>query len=405
MSKKSIKDVELKGKKVLMRVDFNVPIDKETGEVADDTRIRAALPTIKYVIEHEGRAILMSHLGRPKGERKPGFSLRPVAKRLEKLIGRHVTFVEDCIGEAPMKVINAMNDGEIVLLENVRFHAGEKKNDPEFAKELAKLGDLHINDAFGTAHRAHASNVGVAEHLESVAGFLMQKEIDMLGKAVSNPDHPYVVILGGAKVSDKIGVIENLMNKADKILIGGAMMFTFLKSQGKKVGVSLVEDDKLDLAKTLLSKAKENNVKLILPVDTIIAQEIKSGVESKVVSINEGVPESWKGLDIGPKTVELFKKELNEAKTVVWNGPMGVFEIDDFAKGTEKIAKALAAMKADTIIGGGDSAAAIAKFGLEDDVTHVSTGGGASLSMLEGSELPGIESIAQKSSSKKNIKD
>ncbi|MFO7881645.1 MAG: phosphoglycerate kinase [Kosmotogaceae bacterium] len=403
MSKKTIKDVDLKGKKILMRVDFNVPIDKETGEVTDDTRIKAALPTIKYVIEQGGKAILVSHLGRPKGERKPDFSLKPVAKRLERLIGKHITFVEDCIGEAPMKVINAMNDGEIVLLENVRFYAGEKKNDPLFAKELAKLGNIHVNDAFGTAHRAHASNVGVAEHLESVAGFLMQKEIDMLGKAVSNPDHPYVVILGGAKVSDKIGVIENLLDKANKILIGGAMMFTFLKSLGKKVGDSLVEDDKLELAKSLLKKAKENNVKLILPVDTVIAQEMKSGVESKVVSIEDGIPEAWKGLDIGPKTVELFRKELEGAKTVVWNGPMGVFEVDDFAKGTEQIAKTLASMEADTIIGGGDSAAAIAKFGLENEVTHVSTGGGASLAMLEGTELPGIKSIAEKLSSKKNL--
>jgi 3-phosphoglycerate kinase len=403
MSKKNIRDVNLKGKRVLMRVDFNVPIDKESGEVADDTRIKAALPTIKYVIENEGKAILMSHLGRPKGERKSDFSLKPVAKRLEKLIGKHVTFVEDCIGDAPKKVINAMNNGEIVLLENVRFYPGEKKNDPSFASELAKLGDIHVNDAFGTAHRAHASNVGVADHLESIAGFLMQKEIDMLGKAVSNPDHPYVVILGGAKVSDKIGVIENLMDKADKILIGGAMMFTFLKSQGKKVGDSLVEDDKLDLAKSLLSKAKEKNTKLVLPIDTVIAKEIKAGAENKTVSVDEGVPDGWKGLDIGPKTVELFKEELDGAKTVVWNGPMGVFEIDDFAVGTEKIAKVLASMKADTIIGGGDSAAAIAKFGLENNVTHVSTGGGASLTMLEGSELPGIKSIAEKNSSKKNL--
>jgi 3-phosphoglycerate kinase len=285
----------------------------------------------------------------------------------------------------------------------LRFYPGEKKNDPSFASELAKLGDIHVNDAFGTAHRAHASNVGVADHLESIAGFLMQREIDMLGKAVSNPDHPYVVILGGAKVSDKIGVIENLMDKADKILIGGAMMFTFLKSQGKKVGDSLVEDDKLDLAKSLLSKAKEKNTKLVLPIDTVIAKEIKAGAENKTVSVDEGVPDGWKGLDIGPKTVELFKEELDGAKTVVWNGPMGVFEIDDFAVGTEKIAKVLASMKADTIIGGGDSAAAIAKFGLENNVTHVSTGGGASLTMLEGSELPGIKSIAEKNSSKKNL--
>jgi len=400
--KLTIKDVDLKGKHVLMRVDFNVPLNKETGEVTDDTRIKAALPTIKYAIDQGGKVILMSHLGRPKGVKDPKYSLKPVAKRLEELLGHHVSFVDDCIGEGPRKVVEAMKDGEIVLLENVRFHKEEKNNDPEFAKSLASLGDIHVNDAFGTAHRAHASNVGVAKHLTSVAGFLMEKEILMLGKAVEKPEHPYVVILGGAKVSDKIGVITNLLEKADRILIGGAMMFTFLRALGKKVGDSLVEEDKIELAKNILKTAREKGVEFILPVDTIIAQTIEAGVEKKVVSIDEGIPSGWKGLDIGPRTIELFKEKLSDAKTVVWNGPMGVFEIDDFATGTEEIAKALASLKgADTIIGGGDSAAAINKFNLANKVSHVSTGGGASLEMLEGKVLPGIASIAEEDIKKK----
>jgi len=396
MSKLTVNDCDFNGKRVLIRVDFNVPINKETGEVSDDTRIVAALPTIKYVIDNGGKAILVSHLGRPKGEKKPEFSLYPVSKILEKLIGRKVLFADDCIGKEVEDKVSQMKNGDILLLQNVRYYKEEKKNDKEFAKKLAELADIHVNDAFGTAHRAHASNVGVADYLKSAAGFLMEKEIKMLGKAVENPDHPYVVILGGAKVSDKIGVITNLLGKADKILIGGAMMFTFLKAIGKNVGNSLVEDEKIELAKEILNDAKEKNVDFVLPVDTVIAKEIKQGTESKVVNIDDGVPEGWMGLDIGPETIKLFEKKLDGAKTVVWNGPMGVFEVEDFSKGTSEIAKCLAGLKnATTIVGGGDSAAAIKKFGLEDKVSHVSTGGGASLEMLEGKNLPGIESISE----------
>ena len=396
MAKLTVNDCDFNGKKVLIRVDFNVPINKETGEVSDDTRIVAALPTIKYVIENGGKAILVSHLGRPKGERKPEYSLEPVSKVLEKLIGRKVFFADDCIGEEVEKEVSKMKNGDILLLQNVRYYKEEKKNNEDFAKKLAKLADIHVNDAFGTAHIAHASNVGVASYLQSAAGYLMEKEIKMLGKAVENPDHPYVVILGGAKVSDKIGVITNLLKKADKILIGGAMMFTFLKAMGKEVGNSLVEDEKIDLAKDILQKAEENNVDFVLPVDTLVAKEIKAGTEVKVVKIEDGVPEGWMGLDIGPETIDLFSKKLEDAKTVVWNGPMGVFEIEDFSKGTSEVAKKLAALNgAVTIIGGGDSAAAIKKFKLENEVSHVSTGGGASLEMLEGKELPGIKSISE----------
>ncbi len=403
MNKMSIKDVELKGKRVLIRADFNVPIDRETGHVSDDTRITAALSTINYIVENRGRAILTSHLGRPKGEPDPKYSLRPVAKALEKLLGRNVAFVEDCVGEGPQRVVEAMQDGDVVLLENVRFHAEETRNDSQFARELASLADLHVNDAFGTAHRAHASNVGVAKFLQSVAGFLMEKEIEMLGKAVHDPDHPYVVILGGVKVSDKIGVITNLLEKADKILIGGAMMFTFLKAMGKSVGDSLAEEDKLELSRKIMESARSKGVELVLPVDTIIAQEICAGVEKKTVTVDDGIPEGWKGLDIGSETLKLFAGKLEGAKTVVWNGPMGVFEIEDFAAGTEKIATIIASLRdAATIVGGGDSVAAINKFNLANQVSHVSTGGGASLEMLEGKELPGISSISNKNFGKKN---
>ncbi|HNR79008.1 MAG TPA: phosphoglycerate kinase [Mesotoga infera] len=403
MAKKlTLKDVELKGKRVLVRVDFNVPLDKTTGEVTDDTRIVAAIPTIEYITEKGGKAILVSHLGRPKGGKDPKYTLKNVAFRLEKLIGKPVKFVGDCIGPEVEKAVSDMKDGEILLLENVRFYPEEEKNNPEFAAKLAAFADIHVNDAFGTAHRGHASNVGVAAHLVSVAGFLMEKEVEMLSMAIENPEHPYVVILGGAKVSDKIGVITNLLEKADRILIGGAMMFTFLKALGRNVGDSLVEDDKLELAREILDKASIKKVDFVLPVDAVTAREIAPGVEKKVVMIDDGIPAGWKGLDIGPKTVELFESKLADAKTVVWNGPMGVFEIDDFAKGTETIAKALAALKnAVTIIGGGDSAAAINKFGLAGEVSHVSTGGGASLEMLEGREMPGIESLAN-TTGKKN---
>lgn len=398
----TLKDIDLAGKRVLVRVDFNVPLDKETGEVSDDTRIVAALPTINEIIERGGKAILVSHLGRPKGKRDPKYSLEKVAERLQSLIGKPVTFVPDCIGEEVEKAVSKMNNGDILLLENVRFYSEEEKNDPDFSRRLSSIADIHVNDAFGTAHRSHASNVGVARYLTSVPGFLMQKEIEMLGMAIENPEHPYVVILGGAKVSDKIGVITNLLEKADRILIGGAMMFTFLKAQGKSVGDSLVEEDKIDLAREILQKARQKNVEFVLPVDTVIAKEIAAGSESKVVDLEEGVPAGWKGLDIGPSTIDLFNKKLSDAKTVVWNGPMGVFEIDDFAKGTESIARTLASLNdAVTIIGGGDSAAAINKFGLAEKVSHVSTGGGASLEMLEGKEMPGIKSLSIEGGKKK----
>ncbi|WP_036224342.1 triose-phosphate isomerase [Mesoaciditoga lauensis] len=392
MKKLTIKEVELKDKRVLMRVDFNVPMSE--GKITDDTRIQAALPTIKYALDQGAKVILMSHLGRPKGEPDPKYSLEPVAKRLGELLGKEVIFCKQTIGEEAERLSENLKIGDVVLLENTRFFAGEKKNDPDFAKSLAKLGDIHVNDAFGTAHRAHASNVGVARFLPSVAGFLMEKEIDMLSKVTFSPEKPYVVILGGAKVSDKIGVIENLLNKADKLLIGGAMMFTFLKAQGHEIGSSRYEEDKIDLAKDILKKASEAGVEIVLPVDAVCAQELKAGVEKKTFTIAEGIPSGWMGLDIGPKSVELFKEKLSGAKTVVWNGPMGVFEIDDFANGTKAVAQTLASMKdALTVIGGGDSAAAVKKFGLENEVSHVSTGGGASLEFLEGKELPGIASI------------
>ncbi len=397
MEKLTIRDVKLDGKRCLMRVDFNVPLDKQTHEVTDDNRIRGALPTIQYAIDNGAKVILMSHLGRPKGERKPEFSLKPVADRLTELLGQKVIFVENLIGEDVTQAVNELQNGQVLLLENTRFEKGEKKNDPELSKQLAELGDVHVNDAFGTAHRAHASNVGVADYLISVSGFLLEKEIEFLGNVVENPEKPYVAILGGAKVSDKIGVIENLIAKADKLIIGGAMMFTFWKAKGFETGNSLVEEDKVDLAKELMQRAEKQGIELMLPVDALVAEKMEKGVQTKTISDQEGVPEGMMGLDIGEASIKLFKDALKDAKTVIWNGPMGVFEIEDFAKGTESIAKTLAEMKdAKTVIGGGDSAAAIAKFGLKEKVTHVSTGGGASLEMLEGKELPGVSSLADK---------
>jgi len=392
--KKTIKDVDLKGKRVLMRVDFNVPLDDKLN-ITDDIRIRAALPTIKYAIDNGARVILMSHLGRPDGKVVDSMRLTPVAKSLEKLLGIKVVKTDDCIGEAVKNTVNAMKPGDVVLLENLRFHAEEEKNDPAFAKELASLGDLFVNDAFGTAHRAHASTEGVTKYLPSVAGFLLEKEIQYLGSAVDDPKRPFVAILGGAKVKDKIKVIDNLLNKVDALLIGGGMAYTFLKAKGDTIGSSKLDKDGFETAKAALEKAARKNVALVLPVDHVIADKFDADANSKIVDGN--IPDGWMALDIGPKTVKLFEDKLKGAKTVIWNGPLGVFEMDKFAKGTSDIAKFLAEMKdCSTIIGGGDTAAAMKKFKLENKMTHISTGGGASLEYLEGTGLPGIDALQDK---------
>ena len=398
MNKKTVKDLDVKGKKVLVRVDFNVPLSKENNEeIADDTRIKAALPTIDYLLENDAKVILMSHLGRPKGEAKPEFSLKPVADWLENHYKDKFHFFPspEVVDDKVKEEVANLKDGEVCLIENTRYVAGETKNDPEFAKKLASLADLYVNDAFGTSHRAHASNVGVASILPSAVGFLIEKEIDVMGKALEAPEHPFVSILGGAKVSDKIGVIENLITKVDTILIGGGMAYTFLKAQGREIGKSLLEEDKMDLSLELIKKAEENNVEILLPVDVVIADEIKAGIETEVVDI-DSIPEDKEALDIGPKTAELFASKIKNAKTVVWNGPMGVFEVKEFANGTNKVAESLAESDAITIVGGGDSALAIELAGLKDKITHVSTGGGASLEFLEGKDLPGISSIEEK---------
>ena len=394
MNKKTVKDIDLKGKKVFVRCDFNVPMD-ENQNITDNTRIVAALPTIKYLLEQNCKLILASHLGRPKGEFKPEFSLAPVAKELSKLLGQEVIMAKEVIGEDAMAKAANLKEGEILLLENVRFHKEETDNDPEFSKKLASMAEVYVNDAFGTAHRAHASTTGIASYLPAVAGFLIEKELKFLGNAVNNPERPFVAILGGAKVSDKIGVIDNLLDKVDALMIGGGMAYTFFKAQGYEVGNSICEMDKLDLAKEAMEKAKQKGVKLMLPVDTKVGKEYKSDTESKVVKYTE-IPEGWEGLDIGPETIKMYEEELKTAKTVVWNGPLGVFEFDQFAVGTNAIAKILSEINATTIIGGGDSAAAVKKAGLEDKMTHISTGGGASLEFLEGKKLPGIEALMDK---------
>ena len=394
MNKKTVKDIDLKGKKVLVRCDFNVPMNEER-KITDNTRIVAALPTIKYLLEQNCAIILCSHLGRPKGEFKPEFSLKPVAEELSKLLGKEVIMAKDVIGEdAKTKAAN-LQQGQIMLLENVRFHKEETDNDPNFAKELASMAEVYVSDAFGAVHRAHASTAGVAEYLPAVAGFLIEKELKFLGNAVSNPERPFIAILGGAKVSDKIGVIDSLLEKVDTLIIGGGMAYTFFKAQGYEVGKSLCELDKLDLAKSLMEKAKEKGVKLMLPVDTRVGKEFKEDTESKTVKCTE-IPVDWEGFDIGEETIKMFSDELKKAKTVVWNGPLGLFEFDQFAKGTNAIAKVLSEIDATTIIGGGDSAAAVRKAGLEDKMTHISTGGGASLEFLEGKKLPGIECLLDK---------
>ena len=394
MSKKTVRDIDLKGKKVFVRCDFNVPMD-ENQNITDNRRIVAALPTIKYLIEQNCKIILASHLGRPKGEFKPEFSLAPVAKELSRLLGQEVLMAKDVIGESAKTLAANLKEGQVMLLENVRFHREETDNDPEFAKELASMAEVFVNDAFGTAHRAHASTEGISHYLPSVSGFLIEKELKFLGDALNNPERPFVAILGGAKVSDKIGVIDSLLEKVDTLMIGGGMAYTFFKAQGYEVGNSLCEPDKCDLALSLMNKAKEKGVKFLLPIDTKIGKEFKPDTESKTVAWTE-IPEGWEGFDIGEKTIEMFKDELKSAKTVVWNGPLGLFEFDQFAIGTNAIAHALAELDATTIIGGGDSAAAVEKAGLADKMTHISTGGGASLEFLEGKKLPGIECLQDK---------
>ena len=386
MNKKTVRDVDLKGKRVLMRADFNVPL--KDGVITDDTRIQAALPTIKYILEQGASLILMSHLGRPKGK-TPELTLKPVAEHLSELLGQKVTMAPDTIGDAVKALADAMQPGEVMVLENTRFYSGEKNNDPDFARQLAELGDIFVNDAFGTAHRAHASTEGVTKYLPAVAGFLIGKEIDFLGRATGNPERPYIVILGGAKVSDKIAVIKNLLSKADKVLIGGGMANTFFKAQGLEMGDSLVEDDVLDTAKALLAQAGDV---LVLPVDAVVADAFDNDANRKVVAV-DAVEPGWRILDIGPATIAQYKDILATAKTVVWNGPMGVFEMPNFAVGTFAIAEALAEIDAITVIGGGDSASAVKKAGVADKVSHVSTGGGASMEFLEGKTLPGIAAL------------
>ena len=394
MNKKTVKDIDLKGKKVFVRCDFNVPMD-ENQNITDNARIVGALPTIQYLLEQNCKIILASHLGRPKGEFKPEFSLAPVAKELSKLLGQEVIMAKDVIGEDAMTKSANLKEGEILLLENVRFHKEETDNDPEFCKKLASMAEVYVNDAFGTAHRAHASTTGIASYLPAVSGFLIEKELQFLGNAVNNPERPFVAILGGAKVSDKIGVIDSLLEKVDTLMIGGGMAYTFFKAQGYEVGNSICEMDKLDLAKEAMEKAEQKGVKLMLPVDTKIGKEFKADTESKIVSYTE-IPADWEGFDIGPETIKMFEDELRKAKTVVWNGPLGLFEFDQFAIGTNAIAKVLSEIDATTIIGGGDSAAAVKKAGLEDKMTHISTGGGASLEFLKGKKLPGIEALMDK---------
>lgn len=393
-NKMTISDLNVKGKRVIVRVDFNVPLDKE-GNITDDKRIQGAIPTIQYIIENGGKLILVSHLGRPKNGPEAKFSMKPAAKRLGELLGKEVILASDVIGEDAKTKAASIKEGEILMLENVRFHKEEEKNDPAFAKELSTLADIYVNDAFGTAHRAHASTAGLADYLPSACGFLIKKELDFMGKALDNPERPFVAILGGAKVSDKISVIENLIDKVDTLIVGGGMAYTFIKAQGHSVGTSLCEMDKIDLANSLLAKAKEKGVALLLPVDNVVGKEFNADTESQIVA-SDAIPDGWMGLDIGPETIKLFSDAVKNAKTVVWNGPMGVFEMEKFAVGTKKVAEALANSDAVSIVGGGDSAAAVEQLGFADKITHISTGGGASLEFLEGKELPGIAILNEK---------
>ena len=395
MEKKTIRDVDVAGKRVLVRVDLNVPLSEDTGEILDDIRIKAIVPTISYLVDKNARVILCSHLGRPKGKPVDSLRMAPIAKRLSEIMGKPIATTQDCIGKDVEKSASELKNGEILLLENLRFHDEEEKNDPEFCKSLAKLADIYVNDAFGTAHRAHASTEGVAKYLPAVAGFLMEKEIGMMGKALSNPVRPFASIVGGAKISDKIGVLDFILEKVNILLIGGGMVATFLKALGYEVGKSSVEEDKLDLARKLMDKAKVKGVKLLLPVDIVVADKSAADAKSKTVTIDK-VPADWLIMDIGHKTIDLFEEELKKCKTIVWNGPMGVFEYPKFSRGTASIAKTLASAKATTIIGGGSTAEAVQEMGLADKMTHVSTGGGASLEFLEGKTLPGVAALQDK---------
>lgn len=391
MNIKTIKDVDVKGKRVFVRVDFNVPLNEDMI-ITDDTRIRAAVPTIKYLVDQEAKVILASHLGRPKGQFNKKYSLEPVAAKLSEILGTNVAFARDCIGEEAQNTVSGMKDGDVALLENLRFYPEEEKNECGFVKELASLADIYVNDAFGTAHRAHASTAGVAGLLPAAAGFLMEKEVEYLGNALAKPVKPFVAIIGGAKVSDKIGVIENLLEKVDVLVIGGGMANTFLKAQGVNMGKSLVEEDKIQLAKETLEKAEAKGVKLLLPVDLVVAETVSPDSQHKIVSKDQ-VPAEWAAVDIGPESAKVFAEDVKKANTIVWNGPMGVFEMDPFAKGTEAVAKAVAESHGISIVGGGDSVAAIKKMGVAEEVSHISTGGGASLEFLEGKELPGIKAL------------
>jgi phosphoglycerate kinase len=388
--KKTMKDIELEGQRVFCRVDFNVPM--EDGNVTDDTRIRAAIPTINYLTDHGAKVILASHLGRPKGEVNEKMRLTEAGKKLAELIDKPVQKLDESIGEEVEKAISKMENGDIILLENVRFHAGEEKNDPELAKEFAKLADVFVNDAFGAAHRAHATTAGIADHLTAVSGLLLEKELDVLGKALSEPERPFTAIIGGAKVKDKIGVIDHLLDIVDNLIIGGGLSYTFLKAQGYEIGKSLLEEDKMDLALSFMKKAEENGVKLYLPIDVVVADDFSADANTEVVDLNS-IPKDWEGLDIGPKTADLYADVIANSKLIIWNGPMGVFELKPFENGTKRVAEAMAETNGYTVIGGGDSAAAVEKFNVGEKMDHISTGGGASLEFMEGKDLPGVTAL------------
>ncbi|OEB99806.1 phosphoglycerate kinase [Lysinibacillus sphaericus] len=393
LNKKTMKDIDVKGKRVFVRVDFNVPM--ADGVITDETRIRAAIPTIDYLVEQGAKVILASHLGRPKGEVKEDMRLTAVGIRLAEIIGKPVTKLDESIGQDVEATVANMQNGDIVLLENVRFHAGEEKNDPALAEQFAKIADVYVNDAFGAAHRAHASTEGIAKHVPAVSGFLMQKELDVLGKALSNPERPFTAIIGGAKVKDKIGVIESLLEKVDHLIIGGGLSFTFIKAQGHDIGKSLLEEDKIELAKSFIEKAQAKGVQLHMPIDAVVANEFSKDAETKIVDV-DAIPADWMGLDIGPKTAAHYAEVIKKSKLIIWNGPMGVFEMEPFANGTKTVAEAMATTAGYTVIGGGDSAAAVEKFEVADKMDHISTGGGASLELMEGKELPGIVALNDK---------